>query len=131
MQRSDVIQNELDPCCSELLILSYKFALSCQRIHNFALRNLPFRLESKSFTDALGSRSHKIMHTGKTFSAISPKRRQVVKGCNTGLFCSSEPVDRAVEKTQNPSGKAETGCILLGNTNLCPFTHSRLNCIRH
>ena len=67
-------QNELDHCStaiffikrvSELIIISN---LHFQRIHYFALRNLPFRLES--LTDAeLGSRSHKIMHAGKTFSA--------------------------------------------------------------
>ena len=33
--------------------------MHCQRIHYFALRNLPFRRVSKSLTDALGCRSHK------------------------------------------------------------------------
>ena len=50
------------------ITLLEQFALS--KIHYFALRDLPFRLESKLLTDALGSRSHKIMHTGKTFSDI-------------------------------------------------------------
>ena len=71
----DVAHNELDPCSnsyflervSELIIISN---LHCQSIHYFALRNLRFRLESKSLTDALGSRSHGIMYTGKTLSAI-------------------------------------------------------------
>ena len=36
------------------------------------------------------NRSHKIMHTGKTFSAISPKRRQAVKVISdTGTYFNS------------------------------------------
>ena len=50
------------------MIISNWFALS--KKHYFALRNLPFRLESKYLTYALGSRSHKIMHMRKTVSAI-------------------------------------------------------------
>ena len=50
------------------LVSPYWNNLHCQRIHYFALRNVPFRLETKSLTDVLGSRSHKIMRTGKTFS---------------------------------------------------------------
>ena len=49
------------------LVSPYWNNLHCQRIHCFALRNVPFRLETKSLTDVLGCRSHKIMCTGKTF----------------------------------------------------------------
>ena len=64
-------------------------------------------------TDALGSTSQKIMHTGKTLSVIFttdmyyiPKRCQAVKvisDTSSRLFL--------LLRRQKSSGEAETGCI--------------------
>ena len=86
----DVAQNELDPCSngyflervSELIIISN---LHCQSIHYFALRNLRFRLESKSLTLWVADHTESCIrakHFRLSLQQIfnySSKRRQAVK----------------------------------------------------
>ena len=153
----NVTQNEHGYYLKRVRINNYiKFTLSCQRIHYFALMNVPFRLESKSLTDTLGSRSHKIMHMGKTFSAISSKRHQAMKVISdTGMYLNSLQLDcklslsvpqnqRSGRGNTKLSSEAETGCILFRNATLktsrlitiCLLLSPDslfliLNCIRH